>query len=244
MPPSWTLDVEASFYLVLPLIAVAIGALVRRGRPWLRTEVTGLGLAVVASWAYKAWAFHGGPNGHPGLAGLPPSYFDAFAIGMLLAVVALHLDRGGSLPAPVRRGLGAAVLWPAWAAVLVVGSLVGALDSVGGDLYGRNVVYVALGVLPVVPLVLGGPGTGVARRLLSSAPMQFLGTVSYGIYVWHFFVFDLVRRAGFHAAGDTAAYLAWSAVGLVGASALGLASWRLVEAPALTLKRLVPLRRA
>jgi peptidoglycan/LPS O-acetylase OafA/YrhL len=62
------------------------------------------------------------------------------------------------------------------------------------------------------------------RRLLSAVPMVWLGTVSYGIYLWHGTIFDF-----FHARGMTSMAYAPLAIGLsIAAAAL---SHRCLEMP-------------
>lgn len=43
-------------------------------------------------------------------------------------------------------------------------------------------------------VIVGHPGSLACRDPLSSRPMRFLGTISYGIYLWHMFVISLVGQ--------------------------------------------------
>ena len=84
--------------------------------------------------------------------------------------------------------------------------------------------------------------SGIPGRVLASTPMRYIGTISYGIYVYHLLLPDLLpklaRRAGhpdlLAPLGDeTLAFLAFYA----GASILVAAvSWHLFEAPINRLK--------
>ncbi len=253
VPQSWTLDVEVAFYLVLPLVAALTGMAVRRGVPWLRAELVGLGVFAAGSMAVKlAGAAQGGTvTTEVSFIGWPLSYFDGFAIGMALAVLALWHEDGGRVPRAVRAALSARALWGAWALLLLVAVVVLRTDDPlvaqkiwdGPRFLVEYTVYIGLGALLVAPVLLGwGAGAGRVRSLLSSGPVLRLGTISYGIYLWHFFVFDLARHAGLDVTGGAGAYVLWVAVGLGGSIVLATLSWKLVEQPALALKRYVPLQ--
>jgi peptidoglycan/LPS O-acetylase OafA/YrhL len=73
----------------------------------------------------------------------------------------------------------------------------------------------------------GGRASSV--RFLRSPWLAWLGTISYGIYLWHLVVLELISRQP-HPRTLAAAILLWLAV-LVGAVVLGAASWYLVERP-------------
>jgi peptidoglycan/LPS O-acetylase OafA/YrhL len=252
VPQSWTLDVEIAFYVALPLVAACIGAAVHRGVGWLRAEFVGLGVFAGLSILLKlVAATHGGfVTTEVTYLGWPPAYFDGFAIGMFLAVVACWQERGGEIPRALRTLLSARVIWGAWF-VLLVGTVVllktddpyAAQKILRGPRFlAEYVAYIGLGALLVAPVVLGWGNVGPVRRLLSTRPMQYLGTVSYGVYLWHIFVFEIVLNLGLHAQGGLADYLLWIVVGLTGSIIVATISWRLIEQPMLALKRYVPMR--
>src|SRR5690242_16454345 len=100
---AWTLDIEVSFYVFLPLWAW----LLRRATP--RQEAYALVALALASLAWKAaFVWSGSPSKvviTPWINSLP-AYLDQFALGMGLAVLSLKPRR---LPAPVLLWLVAAV---------------------------------------------------------------------------------------------------------------------------------------
>ncbi len=55
-----------------------------------------------------------------------------------------------------------------------------------------NVLQMAVGFFVVVPVVLGPQDRGAIRRVLRSRPAVYLGLVSYGIYLWHWYVLRIV----------------------------------------------------
>ncbi|WP_205698140.1 acyltransferase [Conexibacter sp. SYSU D00693] len=253
VPQAWTLDVELAFYLVLPAVAAGIAWLVRRGTPWLRAELLGLGVFAACSilWKVVNAATGGLVTVENTFIGWPVSYFDGFAIGMALAVIALWDQTDpASIPAWLRRALSATTIWAAWA-LLLAGTLLflqaddpGVFQKIwsGPRFLAEYTAYIGLGALLVAPVLLGWGPVGAVRRVLSTRPILHLGTVSYGIYLWHFFVFDVVTKAGLDVKGGYDAYVVWVLVGLAGSIAVATVSWKLVEEPALRLKRFFPLR--
>jgi peptidoglycan/LPS O-acetylase OafA/YrhL len=49
----------------------------------------------------------------------------------------------------------------------------------------RQTLYGLFAFFVVAPAVVGPQSQGVVRRVLQTRPLVFLGTVSYGIYLWH-----------------------------------------------------------
>ncbi len=71
------------------------------------------------------------------------------------------------------------------------------------------------------------------RRLLSHPVLAWIGTISYGIYLWHLPVLDLVAPhllPPTRSASLDGAVLTWALV-VLGAVACGAASWYLIERP-------------
>ena len=130
-----------------------------------------------------------------------PTNLDLFAAGMLLAV--------GSVWAGLRAEVGLRVAtftrkaWPWWsgAALLFVAYAygVGGVDfAVGYQGWAwqlRQFAFTLCAVLLLIPAVFGGQGDGWLRRLWRWGPVAWVGTVSYGLYLWHVGVMErLVER--------------------------------------------------
>jgi peptidoglycan/LPS O-acetylase OafA/YrhL len=267
--PAWSLCVEMTFYLLLPLYAFGVRATI--GRYSLRTQVR-LELALLtllggASVAYRGWLTHHNPIS-PGLHWLP-TFVDWFAIGMGFAVISVALQaRDPALPAPaalrlMRRApwlcwLGAAV--PFWAVsklvhgprfVNIFGHV--ALTFTPTEAVAITLLYGLLCAGVLAPAVFGADGGGWLRRLLLNPVLQWLGLISYGIYLWHAPIMDHVCAfdsspgsvgCTFHGVGVPAhtAFLILVIVVTALAIACAAISYYVVERPALAFKNGIPRR--
>jgi peptidoglycan/LPS O-acetylase OafA/YrhL len=140
---------------------------------------------------------------------------DALAIGALIALVMRR-------PKPYR----ALVRW-AWAPALV--SMVGlvclvfyrgqfAIEDILIGSVGLSMLAVLMGA--VLILAVGRPAHGLLERLLSWAPLRFLGRYSYGLYVLHHPISILLPRAGL----TIAAFPEWMGSQMPGFVFFGLAA--------------------
>jgi peptidoglycan/LPS O-acetylase OafA/YrhL len=245
---AWTLCVEMSFYLVLPLYAAAIGArrALRGPRHRVRAEVTGLaGLAVISVlWRLFVYAHPQGPGSlSASMAVWLPAELDLFALGMGLAVVSAWTRESGE-----PRWLGHAALpWVSWALAAVTFWGIAHLgtpilpDYVQSDLdLARQSLYGLFALFLLAPAVFGSQDRGLVRRLLRSWPMASLGVISYGIYLWHQTWIDRVLA---HLGPRSLFNLEFWGLffGVLGASILAASvSYFVIERPALRLKGRAP----
>ena len=114
--PAWSLCVEVSYYLVLPLVAAAVARLVRRSR-WWQAELAVLlpfatvgivGSGLVAANVLPQWV------GNTLL-----SNTELFAVGMALAVVSVAVERHG-LPARLEAACRRSWVWWTTAGLAIV----------------------------------------------------------------------------------------------------------------------------
>jgi peptidoglycan/LPS O-acetylase OafA/YrhL len=175
----WSLAVEEQFYVVWPLL-FTFGMWLGRRRLRLMT----IGLALL-SWLAMVWfATHGNQN-HAYLGTEARAYGPL--IGALLALAYPPKRR------PVKAGPRAAAILDGAAIVALVGMLVLFVTArqtstwlyIGGfpltDLF--TVVLITVIVTP----------TATIGRLLGSAPLQWVGLRSYGIYLWGIAIFEFTR---------------------------------------------------
>jgi peptidoglycan/LPS O-acetylase OafA/YrhL len=217
---AWTLCVEVSFYAFLPLWALTLRRLAPRAGA--RGELVALAGLFAASMAWQLVAVHSTDVDMFGLAAARwveplPNFLDQFALGMALAVVSVRSDR------PSRT-------WRWWllaaTAYVALSTLIATHDLTPATYLLRHQLntLVALGLL--VPAVFAG------GRGLRVPGVAFLGTVSYGIYLYHVPV--MVRMAKWSGLPQTPASLAlWLATTIVVVVALAALSWRFVERPLL-----------
>jgi peptidoglycan/LPS O-acetylase OafA/YrhL len=235
IPQAWTLCVEVTFYLALPVYALALRAagrgLDRAGR--LRLELAVLLLLSVACLALRAAVIGSGPSVLPyTLAGL----FDWFAAGMALAVLSVGLAEREAPP----RWARAVRRWPGscWLLALVVFLLLAwvvpapstAVPYGELELHAINVLSPVVAVLLILPAVVGDRAGGSVRRLLALPVVTWLGLVSYGLYLWQA---DLLRWVASRDVDAMASLLVLGGTLTVAAAA---ASYYVAERPILSFK--------
>ena len=245
---AWTLTNEIAFYLLLPLWAAGAAWAARRLAPGraFAAELGALATAAIGALAFRYWV-HTVDTSDVTLGTIDPrvhwlpANFHLFVPGMALAV-ALERSRRrerpfGVLEWPRRHPLacwaGAAVCFWLVSTQLGLGFEVGA--SAPRTSMAKELLYAAVGFLVVLPVAVAGATLPRSLRWLGSRPMVMLGTLSYGIYLWHEGVLDIYRDIldlpMF--TGSLLPALAWTLVGSVAAAAV---SYVLVERPALSLK--------
>jgi peptidoglycan/LPS O-acetylase OafA/YrhL len=180
----WTLSVEEQFYFVWPLLLVAAVILAakraqhsrRSPRPSLALGVV-IGLVVLCSFAYSIVVTEYAPA---------RAYFDTaarvweFGLGALLALL---LER---FPVAVARfrehGLVARAAAPLWIGVAMI-----ALSALGmSDRTPFPSGWAALPVVGALVVIAGGTPRGPwLKHAVRWRPVQYLGDISYSLYLWH-----------------------------------------------------------
>ena len=222
----WTLTLEAEFYLLLPLLAplfvrapwVTGLALLALAALWRRLAATDLAPLVALEMALgSTWSVPESAVRHLLLTQLP-GYLGHFAAGMAIALVwlrrraAVVTDRASFLW--IAALVAAAAVWY-WAYGLAGGAKVGA--------EGLWLVTLACFALVMLALVRGGR---FPAALVATAPLLFLGRISYSAYLYHVPLLLLWNR--FHILDGSAFSLPAYLATLI---ALAAPSYHFVERP-------------
>ena len=229
LPVLWTIGIEFQFYLLLPVIMVAIATLYRKYGVW-----PALGALFVGTWLLDiAW--------RAVLAALAPHVPDRFLADSDSLVV------GGTIFAYLKLfafGIAAALAvlrWPwsrragdAMCAISIVGTAL--LIACGNEADWRETS--AMG-WPLNALILAALATSLVcsnffARIASARWLAATGTISYGIYLWH----EVVQRAVF---GGTLKnnlqgwplFLIGGAIAMAVTMLIAALSWRFIERTAL-----------
>jgi peptidoglycan/LPS O-acetylase OafA/YrhL len=228
----WSLATEVAFYLALPLLALLV--LGRRGRTSGTALLARLAALALLAWAFRALVAQDLVASRIALQWLP-AHLDWFAGGMALAVVA------GPDPGPWGRRVarflrvaatplrvGALVLF--W---LCTTPLAGPLDllppTTSQDLI-RHISYLLMALAVVGPICVDAHDP--VRRFLHRPRLEHLGTISYGVFLWHLPLLYAVRSAlglGVFRGGFWASLLVTSIISV----AVATISWLALERPVL-----------
>ena len=216
----WSLSVEVTFYLALPIFALLAARLPVRGRV---PVIAGLGLA---SWFWGWIPIHPPAGLNP--LNWPPAFFSWFAAGMLLAEW-VYSPLGWPHRLARRRVLIAAGVVVAYlVAASPLAGPAGLVPSSAAQFAVKTAMGAVVAAGLVGPLVLDRPDNG--HRLLGSAPMVTLGRWSYGIFIWHLaaltMVFPVIGEFSFR--GHMPEVLVLT---LIFAIAIAAVSYALVESP-------------
>jgi peptidoglycan/LPS O-acetylase OafA/YrhL len=235
MSVSWSLAVEAQFYLLWPFLCW------RMEMPRLQRALVAL-LFLAPALRLVAAAF--GANDMQ-LYVLTPARLDAFAAGALVATA-----RRGWAPPPLLRRLTSGAAAPRLVVALVVAMLLSqmaALALPGLSPFLSAFDYSALALLYAAAVAAClAPTRRVTRRIaawLERPVMRRLGRYSYGIFLTNLAVAEGLRLAGLGlewALGDVVGQLVFYPVATVACVAVGAFVYHAIEAPFLTLRRYVP----
>jgi peptidoglycan/LPS O-acetylase OafA/YrhL len=222
---TWSLAVEEQYYVVFPLLMMALW---RFGKRRLVGVIVGIGLLsfALAQFGGNLPLLWGDPDTSFRWMAVPAYAFyltPARAWELLLGALCAFFLFHRPVPGPgIGRELGAA------AGVMLIGVAVFAFDK-GTPFPGATALVPTVGTALII--LFATTGTAVAK-LLSARLLVGVGLISYSAYLWHqpLFAFARLRTLG--------EVPAWVFLVLTGvALALAYLSWRYVEQPFRTRRR-------
>jgi len=229
---SWTLVIEVSFYLFLIFYAACIA---RLGRTHTRhVELAGILVLLAIGVAGQLWFAIGSP---PTVVTVLPANLAAFGIGMLIALARAHVD-SCSEPGPrwaTVAGRSAGLSW-----LLALGCFVAVVEGLGVEArtslgpwasFTRYFLFVLMGALLLLPFAFGTERGGIIRAAVSSRPIVFLGTISYGIYLWHFGIMKIIHDDWLDLGPAQGSFLVVTGLTLAVSIVVASLSWFLLERP-------------
>lgn len=232
--PAWSLGVEVVFYLFLAVTSPwAYRACSRLHTPRSRAVALTGGVAMlgIASLAYKWWAFTVARilpwENYPLYYG-PLAQIDIFALGMLLAVVVASTEGRWAL------GSVAVALLRVTALTLFGGAALLRFANMYAFVYFNVLAGVAF-TLIIASTVLGAPKSAW-KQVLAYPALQFLGAISYSLYLWHEPVLAVLVWWRIVTPGMVAAFPFGMLVSVVLSIAVATISYRIVERPAMQLR--------
>ena len=242
----WSLATEVSFYVALPFLAWVLG---RRWKSRPRTsfhwQVALLVLVVLSSVvvnALRGWSVGIDPVRWSYLL---PTYLDWFAIGMFLALV----REIRQVPRPPRLATLIDAMADEVPTCLIIAACVFAIvcTPIGGSLvpFGNSPIYATVGpwaalskhllygicaAFLLLPGFLGSRDRGIWRQTLSSPIPTYLGTISYGIFLWHLVLLRVIIALTHEPLFSGGFWWLWPATVAASVAAASI-SWWVVERP-------------
>ncbi len=226
--PNWSVAVEVQFYLLILILAPVL----RTCRWWL---IPAVALPIAWAWRYGAFAMVPidgtvGPYFRFWASTQLPGTLDQFAAGVLLA---RFLRWGG----PERLFPALSPALRATFAVAAASVLIWIMLQVFWprasfwDLAGMVVFWRTFAAFAFAAVILAACTLNFAGLIRWTAPLRYLGTISYGIYLWHLSVILSLKRAGlFQSQSALIAVLVCTLI-------LAIGSWHLFEKPLLVRRK-------
>ena len=217
---SWSLSCEAFFYLLFPALVIGLRRLEHRG---LAATIAGVFVMLAIAPALGAWSGVSAELSNWLFFILPGYRMLEFMLGMALARA---VQRGFRVPHPrAAAAAGSVALGGLVAALVWISSTFGVYPS-------RP--WMALLVLPVFAgLVLAGATADLhrAQGWLTSRPLQWLGAISFALYLVHQPLFRITQAWGWWPPrGDLLGVAAFAAFLVLAVAVAGLLH-HLVEKP-------------
>lgn len=240
----WSLCTEVAFYVLLPVVCLALTGRRREGLDLRRVIVGATALSVLGvAWQVRV-AQMPGHEGHYGQ--WLPGYLPWFMVGIVFAACSAALtvtpQRTRAGHALERLGTDLTGCWILAAAVFAVACtpLAGPrllLTPGAWEAGSKVVLYTIAGAFFVLPLVFGPEREGWVRERLTGPIPTWLGDISYGIFAIHMCVLNVVFRM-LDLDVFTGRFITVAGLTLAITAALATASFYLFERPVLRAKNI------
>lgn len=240
MEHTWSLNTELTWYVILPLLGAAAGAVVFT---WRRSPTTAMvallcaGLGVTAAWR---WYVSARVEGLAGLMTTPfwlPGFLVCFIAGAAVGhvVVADRYERGGRRLLHRFAARPAFVILAALIAAGVATSRLGGSWDYNPQSDQERVVRFTFNTVLALVLLAGVSASherSIIKLFFSTRWMVAIGRWSYGIYLWHLPLRELLAQEVAVAPGPLG-YAFWLSLQLLFAIPLGAVTYAFVERPAI-----------
>ena len=234
---TWSLAIEEQFYLVWPLILMAILSLCRRHRDLGLRMVFGVSMGgAVLSTLWMARLYHSGASSTRLYYGTD-THAQSILVGCALAAVLTMIARRRQDDALVPVARSRRARWVLSGAGVAAAAALGwqwtHVDS-GGHFADQGGFLVGALLTAIVLVSAASAPKGPLAVVLSWPVLTYLGTISYGMYLWYFPIFQVVDAARTHRTG-----FSLFAIRVAVDIAIATASYFLIEQPD-TARRPVP----
>jgi peptidoglycan/LPS O-acetylase OafA/YrhL len=220
---TWSLSVEEQFYMLWPLILLCLLRFVKSRR----SVVSIISLLALLSWTLRAFMATNGADGWRLTVGLD-TRADALLVGCALGVALTSNLVSGAL----RAALEATSKYFAFVSALALLCIACVVEQREMSLfYWVYAVIEVLAALIILDVVMSKGG--IVKAVLSNRLLVWIGSISYGLYLWHFPIYMAMRSLK---------YTHWHILITVGSAATFLVaagSYYFLERPFLKLKHKV-----
>lgn len=244
---TWSLATEVSFYVLLPLVAWLTGRR-HRGNPSAssRWQLSVLLVGVVIAWAFTIVRVTD-ISGLSDIAGYwLPGFLDWFALGMAAAVIQVRLRMAHPPTWMLQVRLVASDT--TWCLLIAVALYIIAATPLAGpltfaaaepsSLVVKHLLFGAIAVFLLLPAFLGvgdvdpteQPADSRWARFMAHPVVVYLGTISYGIFLWHLVLLRMIQGALGIPIFSGGFWLLWPLV-VLSSIAVASVSWFALERP-------------
>ncbi|MEV0619477.1 acyltransferase [Nonomuraea sp. NPDC050404] len=228
----WTLPIEMSFYLLLPVLAWLLHHWAARGgnRPVrLLAGIAVLPLISVATVAVSRTLEL------PQLALTLPYHLVYFACGMAMAVLSVWIGHSRVIDSIAPHLLVLAGLLYALLSTALAGPRTLTLPTLPQSMW-RLTLEAAVAVLLVAPFALASRPGSLRNRVLGNPVCAYLGRISYSFFLWHAPVITLLLKlTGAQPFGGD--FTSVAVISFTATLLLSVGSYHLIEVAALRLSR-------